>query len=289
MASASIVRRTTRTGKRRFVVQYRLGGRDSRMRHGGSFGTLREAEARHQWIAGELADRYLATRIDATENTLKTYRQAFRHLGPLADADPKAVTLADVQEWVSGLALAPASVRKYLDAVRQVLDFAGCEPNPARSQRLRLPRADAEEVNPPTYAHVQAVLDTITPKYRRHVRLLDWTGLRVGELQALTCGDLDFPGHRLRVACGRTKGRTAGRRWIPLPADLVADLAGLVPVEDRDLDAAVFPGFSDQGLRLAMTRACKLAGIPAYSPHDLRHRYISLLVLAGVPASVVRG
>jgi hypothetical protein len=26
--------------------------------------------------------------------------------------------------------------------------------------------------------------------------------------------------------------------------------------------------FSDQGLRLAMTRACKLAGIPAHSPHD---------------------
>ena len=312
MASASIVRRTTPRGKRRFVVQYRLGGRDSRTRHGGSFGTLREAEMRLQWISGELAagrvpdlgmnrapiavetfrvlaDRYLDTRIDATENTLKTYRQAFKHLGKLEHVDPHTVTLADVQEWVSGLSLAPASVRKYLDALRQVLDFAGVEPNPARSQRLRLPRADSEEVNPPTFQHVAALLDAITPKYRRHVELLNWTGLRVGELQALTWGDLDFPGHRLRVARGRTKGRTAGRRMIPLPSDLLADLASLVPLEDRDLDAPVFPGLSDDGLRNAMSRACKLAGVPAFGPHDLRHRYISLLVLAGVPASVVKG
>jgi integrase len=312
MASASIVRRVTATGKVRFVVQYRTGGRESRMRHGGSFPTRRAAEVRQQMIILELAagrvpelvlerapvavetfrvlaDRYLETRIDATENTLKTYRQAFKHLGRLEHVDPHAVTLADVQEWVSGLALAPASIRKYLDAVRQVLDFAGVEPNPARSLRLRLPRADVEEVCPPTFAHVRALLETITPRYQRHVRLLDWTGLRVGELQALTWGDLDFPGHRLRVARGRTKGRTAGRRWIPLPSDLLADLASLVPLEDRDLDSPVFPGLSDDGLRNAMTRACKLAGVPAFGPHDLRHRYISLLVLSGVPATVVKG
>jgi integrase len=288
MASASIVRRVTATGKVRFVVQYRTGGRESRMRHGGSFPTRRAAEVRQQMIILELAagrvpelvlerapvavetfrvlaDRYLETRIDATENTLKTYRQAFKHLGRLEHVDPHAVTLADVQEWVSGLALAPASIRKYLDAVRQVLDFAGVEPNPARSLRLRLPRADVEEVCPPTFAHVRALLETITPRYQRHVRLLDWTGLRVGELQAHTWGDLDFPGHRL------------------------ADLASLVPLEDRDLDSPVFPGLSDDGLRNAMTRACKLAGVPAFGPHDLRHRYISLLVLSGVPATVVKG
>jgi len=32
-----------------------------------------------------------------------------------------------------------------------------------------------------------------------------------------------------------------------------------------------------------MERACKAAGIAHYHPHDLRHRYISLLVMAGVP------
>lgn len=128
----------------------------------------------------------------------------------------------------------------------------------------------------------------ISPRYRLPLRLLDWTGLRVGELAGLRWGDLDYRAARLRVARGRTKGGTAGRRWVPVPTGLLADIADLVPPEDRNLDEAIFPGFSDQGLRLAMTRACKLAGIPAYSPHDLRHRYISLLVMAGVPLPVVR-
>ncbi len=37
-----------------------------------------------------------------------------------------------------------------------------------------------------------------------------------------------------------------------------------------------------------MARACKLAGIPTYTPHDLRHRFISILVMSGVPITVVQ-
>jgi integrase len=36
-------------------------------------------------------------------------------------------------------------------------------------------------------------------------------------------------------------------------------------------------------LRTAIAKACKAAGIPVWSPHDLRHRRISLLHLRGVP------
>jgi integrase len=35
--------------------------------------------------------------------------------------------------------------------------------------------------------------------------------------------------------------------------------------------------------RTAITRACTAAGVPTFSPHDLRHRRISLLHLGGVP------
>ena len=75
---------------------------------------------------------------------------------------------------------------------------------------------------------------------------------------------------------------------MPVPVDLPADVADRVPTEDRDLASALFPEVTDQGLRMAMGRACKLAGIPSYSPHDLRHRYISLLVMAAVPLPIVR-
>jgi hypothetical protein len=36
-------------------------------------------------------------------------------------------------------------------------------------------------------------------------------------------------------------------------------------------------------LRTAIAKACRALGIPAWSPHDLRHRRVSLLHLRGVP------
>jgi integrase len=53
--------------------------------------------------------------------------------------------------------------------------------------------------------------------------------------------------------------------------------ASLGPREDRDTDARLFPGLSADRLRSAIARACKASGVPVFSPHDLRHRRISLL------------
>ena len=36
-------------------------------------------------------------------------------------------------------------------------------------------------------------------------------------------------------------------------------------------------------LRTAIAKACRAAGVPAFSPHDLRHRRVTLLHLRGVP------
>jgi integrase len=43
------------------------------------------------------------------------------------------------------------------------------------------------------------------------------------------------------------------------------------------------PGTGADALRTAIAKACKAEGIPLFSPHDLRHRRISLLHLRGVP------
>jgi hypothetical protein len=51
VASSFIVRRSGG----RWQVRYRLSGRESRIRYGGTFRTLREARARRDWISGELA------------------------------------------------------------------------------------------------------------------------------------------------------------------------------------------------------------------------------------------
>lgn len=55
MANVWIRTRPTKGGGKRYRVEYRLGGRESSSRYGGSFRTMREAKTRRDWIAGELA------------------------------------------------------------------------------------------------------------------------------------------------------------------------------------------------------------------------------------------
>ena len=45
----------------------------------------------------------------------------------------------------------------------------------------------------------------------------------------------------------------------------------------------MFQGFGGDRFRTQITRSCTAAGVPAFSPHHLRHRRISLLHLGGVP------
>jgi integrase len=57
----------------------------------------------------------------------------------------------------------------------------------------------------------------------------------------------------------------------------------LVVRDDRVSERAVFQGFGGDRFRTALTRACTAAGVPAFSPHDFRHRRVSLLHLGGMP------
>ncbi len=89
-------------------------------------------------------------------------------------------------------------------------------------------------------------------------------------------GDYDERDRRIRLRASATKTRSA--LWVELP-DVLADAleATLPPREDRNSDACLFHGVSANRLRTAIGRACKAVGVPVFSPHDLRHRRISLL------------
>ena len=53
--------------------------------------------------------------------------------------------------------------------------------------------------------------------------------------------------------------------------------------DDRHPAGHVFEGVTSERLRTALTQACTAAGVPGFSPHDLRHRRVSLLHLGGMP------
>jgi integrase len=79
-----------------------------------------------------------------------------------------------------------------------------------------------------------------------------------------------------RLRASTTKTRQA--LWVELPDVLAKALeASLGPREDRRAEAPLFPDATADRLRTAIARACKALGVPVFSPHDLRHRRISLL------------
>jgi integrase len=301
MPSAWIERRATGDGEARYLVRYRLGGRESSRRYGGSFRTMREARIRRDTLAGDLAAlrvpevriaeparpqtvaqaaaRWQASRLDVAEGTRVLHRVALDRVLPVLGAVAvDRLSVDEVCDLVAALAergYARGTIAKSVTALRMVLDHAGVEPNPARDRRVKLPREVREEVDPPTAEHVEAALRLVAPRYRLPLLVLEATGMRVGELEGLRWGDLDERQGRLRVR--RSTSKSARPRFVPVEnAELLEAIGALVPREDRAPEAPIFPSATQERMRTDVTRACKGAGVPRFTLHDLRHRWISL-------------
>jgi integrase len=309
MPSASITPRKTKGDGRRYAVRFRLGGRAYPVEHGGSFPTLREARVRRDLIAGELAagrnprdllraladqpkaraleqvfEDFIASRVDVAPATLENYKTHRDRLVPILGAsDPLRLSWQDIQEAIGKLSdLSPASARIYVGTLRQVLDFAGCDPNPAKDRRVKLPRHEATIPDPPSESAVAAIVANAPRKWRLALRVLEQTGMRAGELAKLEWADVDQANSRFRIRAGKT---AAARRWVAVPEWLMEDVLKTCPPDDRTPERRVFQGATRQVLGMAMRRGCEAAGLALYSPHDLRHRYASVKIREGVPVT----
>jgi Phage integrase family/Phage integrase, N-terminal SAM-like domain len=254
-----IIKRMVADGHR-YEVRFRLGGRGPQL-YGGRFRRHADAEARVRYIEGEIAamrvpdirglrqrppsrtlaewgQEWAGSRIDVSPATRGNYRRHMARWGRLGTRPAAELTPADVSRFVATLGdLKASSIKRYVTTLRQVLDFAGIEPNPARDPRVKLPRVERVEVEPPSSAEVEAIVANVRPRWRLPIRLLEQTGMRVGELCAVTWSDVDWSGERLRVRQGKT---TAARRWVQVPGGLLAELADATPPDDRTPSRAVF-------------------------------------------------
>lgn len=228
----------------------------------------------------EAASAWRESRVDVTEGTRVLHRVALDRVLPiLGDLRVDEITVDDVNRMVTALAASGRkreTIRKSVKYLASVLEENGVDPNPARDRRVRLPHEEHAEVEPPTSAHVEAVARLLPRSYRLALLWLDWSGARVASVETVLVGDYDEQARRVRLRAATTKTRAA--LWVDLP-DVLADAieATLSPREDRNAEARLFSDVGSDRLRTAIGRACRAAGIPAFSPHDLRHRRISLL------------
>ena len=297
---------------RTFQVLYRTGGREATPQSAGTFKTEKEAKLRRDLVAGWLARgldprtqlaaaatttpartyrqwaaAYQASRLDQADDTTKNLHTHLNKLNKLfGDRDPHTLTVPDQIEAVAELArtLAPSSLTRYWATHRLVLDFAGVEPNPARHRTVKLPAVRRVEPQPPTARQLLALLDKMTVRWRLPLIVAEQTAMTVGELTLLEWGDVDTVESRFRLRRATVKAGLSSRaRWVQVPDWLMGFVAATCPLEDRAAGRRVFPGFTRDGARDAMRRACATAGVPLFSPHDLRHRRLSLWHGQGVP------
>ena len=74
--------------------------------------------------------------------------------------------------------------------------------------------------------------------------VLDATGMRIGELEGLSWGDVDEPRQRWRVSGAVAK--TGRARWVPVPIELFQAVTALVAREDRVHERPVLQGFGGE-------------------------------------------
>jgi integrase len=311
MPSVWVKTRATKKGGKRYRVEFRLGGRESSVLYGGSFPTMREASIRKGWIGGELAAqrvpdlkslaleqpkaptleeagaRWSASRVDVAETTKVQQSTSLKLALPLlGDRRVDTLTAYDFADLVGELIAKgkkPGTIKKAVQASAMVLDHASIRPNPARDRVIvRMPREESEEVNPPTADHVAAVFRRLPERHRLALLWLDWSGARVASIDKTRVGDYDETRRRVRLRKATTKTRRA--LWIELPDALADALEATLPHRRfRDPEARLFADSGADAIRTAIAKACLAAGVPDFSPHDLRHRRISLLHLRGTP------
>ena len=124
------------------------------------------------------------------------------------------------------------------------------------------------------------------------------SGMRLGEALAMCWENLDSRNCQYNVAETTRHGRfgppKSGKRHIDLDETLVGKLDTHIKKLRKDCMAAgvlphyLFPGITQRMVQTAMRRGCMAARLWTRSPHDLRHTYATILLMAHISPAYVQ-
>jgi len=169
---------------------------------------------------GGWGERWYATTASLRPTTRHDYRALLDNqvLPAFAAARLVDIDALAVREWLAGLVgggLSAKRARKAHQVLAQVLDAAVDGGRLARNVAagVKLPKVQRREMGFLDAVQVEALADTIDPRYPTLVRFAAYTGLRPCELVALRVGRLDLLRGTVRVAeaAPEVAGRQASR------------------------------------------------------------------------------
>ena len=240
------------------------------------------------------------------ENTLRTKRFLIegKILPFFKDLPLDEITPAHVRKWQSDM-IAREKSQTYIRTINNQLStifnyacrYYRLPENPARVAGT-VGRKQAGEMHFWTADEFNAFIVNVKKLPARvGLSILFWTGLRIGELLALTAEDIDLEARTLSVTKSFqsidgaeviTEPKTPrSKRVIPLPPKLCEEIkyyeGALYEPQPGD---RLFP-FTKSYFHREMGIACEICNMAKIRLHDLRHSHAALLINMGVPVLLV--
>lgn len=131
-----------------------------------------------------------------------------------------------------------------------------------------------------TREEIAALIAATPPQWREHVETYVGLGVRRMELYRIEASDLDLRGNRVHVRGTKTE---RADRWLPMTPRVRAILERRA--EERP-EGRLFPEWTRAHLDLGAI--CEAAEVPYTTVSDLRRTFASLMLSAGVSASVLK-
>lgn len=306
--------RDAKTGK--WLIQYRYtdwqGNRKKSTKRG--FNTKREAE---EWVRNFLMSQQadfnmyfedflklyyedMAARIRENTMNTKKYIIDLKILPYFGKKSINSITPADIRKWQNEL-MSQGYSQTYLRTINNQLTaifnyavkYYDLKNNPCRKAGS-MGKNQADEMNFWTKEEFSDFADSIMDKQDSYTAFttLFWTGMRIGELLALTPADINFEEKTISISKSyqRIKRKDVitppktpkSNRIITVPDFLLADIKdymnSIYGLKDTD---RLFP-LTKSFIEHEMQRGIKNSGVKRIRVHDIRHSHCALLFEMGI-------
>ena len=234
---------------------------------------------------------------------------------PIRDVTPKIIDsfLQSVTDYADG------TIEGFYIALKTAFKIAKDEEviskNLMKSKDIRRPKSTkaAKKVMALTIEEQKLILRDITTRkppygaadYRKQFLIQLYSGMRMGEINALTPEDIDFDRNVIHVTntvvtigsktqLGDTAKTFAGEREIPISVLLKPVLEdALAAMRQNELNLIFYDyrnnsPFATRKLSASFSRACRRAGIKSSGSHVLRHTFATRCIEAGISAIVLK-
>ena len=252
----------------------------------------------YQLYYADMQGRLKSTTLDTRHKTVQTKILPF--FGELAMSD---ITPATIRTW-QNLLLSNSYSSTYLKTIDMNLfsifkyaDNYYDLPNPY-TKAGHIGSGNSRRMQFWTLKEYHRFIETLSDDIKAHTAFetLYWTGIRVGELLALTPDDIDHKAVSIRIT--KTYIRHNGNdlimppktensiRSVVIPDFLYREVCDYIEAYAIKKNSRLFPHTADY-LEYHLKKGCRLSGVKKIRIHDLRHSHVSLLINNGFTAVVV--